>query len=92
MFSPAAITGAATLIGSQIGPRWAALLSLPADLSRTARLIVRNRPSCDPTPSRQDISLTRVPVEAAKHLKIQVHDHVIIGAEGHRSLKAMELI
>jgi DNA repair protein RadC len=62
------------------------------DLHATAIIIVHNHPSGDPTPSRQDISLTRDLVEAAKHLKIQVHDHVIIGAEGHRSLKAMGLI
>ncbi len=61
-------------------------------LGATAIIIVHNHPSGDPTPSRQDISLTRDLVEAAKHLKIQVHDHVIIGAEGHRSLKAMGLI
>jgi DNA repair protein RadC len=62
------------------------------DLHATAIIIVHNHPSGDPTPSRQDISLTRDLVEAARHLKIQVHDHVIIGAEGHRSLKAMGLI
>jgi DNA repair protein RadC len=62
------------------------------DLHATAIIIVHNHPSGDPTPSRQDIALTRDLVEAAKHLKIQVHDHVIIGAEGHRSLKAMGLI
>jgi len=43
---------------------------------------LHNHQSGDPTPSRQDISLTRDLVEAARHLKIQVHDYVIIGAEG----------
>jgi DNA repair protein RadC len=62
------------------------------DLHATALIIVHNHPSGDPSPSQQDIRLTRDLVEAAKHLKIQVHDHVIIGAEGHRSLKAMGLI
>ena len=62
------------------------------DLHATAIIIVHNHPSGDPTPSRQDIALTRDLVEAAKHLKIQVHDHVIIGADGHRSFKAMGLI
>jgi DNA repair protein RadC len=62
------------------------------DLHATAIIIVHNHPSGDPSPSQQDIRLTRDLVEAAKHLKIQVHDHVIIGAEGHRSLKAMGLI
>jgi DNA repair protein RadC len=61
-------------------------------LQATALIIVHNHPSGDPSPSQQDIRLTRDLVEAAKHLKIQVHDHVIIGAEGHRSLKAMGLI
>jgi DNA repair protein RadC len=68
------------------------VLKRALDLHATAIIIVHNHPSGDPTPSRQDISLTRDLVEAAKHLKIQVHDHVIIGAEGHRSLKAMGLI
>jgi DNA repair protein RadC len=62
------------------------------DLHATALIIVHNHPSGDPSPSQQDIRLTRDLVEAARHLKIQVHDHVIIGAEGHRSLKAMGLI
>jgi len=68
------------------------VLKRALDLHATAIIIVHNHPSGDPTPSRQDISLTRDLVEAARHLKIQVHDHVIIGAEGHRSLKAMGLI
>ena len=68
------------------------VLKRALDLHATAIIIVHNHPSGDPTPSRQDINLTRDLVEAAKHLKIQVHDHVIIGAEGHRSLKAMGLI
>src|SRR3982751_1436319 len=54
------------------------------DLHATAIIVVHNHPSGDPSPSQQDIRLTRDLVEAAKHLKIQVHDHVIIGAEGHR--------
>ena len=62
------------------------------DLHATAIIIVHNHPSGDPSPSQQDIRLTRDLIEAAKHLKVQVHDHVIIGAEGHRSLKAMGLI
>ena len=68
------------------------VLKRALDLHATAIIIVHNHPSGDPSPSQQDIRLTRDLVEAAKHLKIQVHDHVIIGAEGHRSLKAMGLI
>jgi len=62
------------------------------DLHATAIIVVHNHPSGDPSPSQQDIRITRDLIEAAKHLKIQVHDHVIIGAEGQRSLKGMGLI
>ena len=62
------------------------------DCHATALIIVHNHPSGDPSPSSQDIKLTRDLVEAARHLKISVHDHVIIGTRGHSSLRAMGLI
>lgn len=62
------------------------------ELHATALIIVHNHPSGDPQPSQQDIRLTRELIEAARHLRIAVHDHVIIGARGHASLKAMRLI
>lgn len=62
------------------------------DYHATALIIVHNHPSGDPSPSQQDIRLTRELVEAGRHLKIAVHDHVIIGAKGHSSLRAMGLI
>ncbi|MDT9599772.1 JAB domain-containing protein [Sphingosinicella rhizophila] len=55
-------------------------------------VLLHNHPSGDPQPSRQDISLTREIVEAGRHVKVTVHDHVIIGATGHSSLRAMGLI
>ena len=55
----------------------------------TALILVHNHPSGDPSPSSQDIKLTRDIVEAGRHLKISVHDHVIIGTRGHSSLRAM---
>lgn len=58
----------------------------------TALILVHNHPSGDPEPSQQDIRLTRDIIEAGRHLKITVHDHVIIGAKGHSSLRAMGLI
>ncbi len=58
----------------------------------TALILVHNHPSGDPSPSQQDIRLTRDIVEAGRHLKIAVHDHLIIGTSGHRSLRAMGLI
>ncbi len=59
-------------------------------LEATAVIIVHNHPSGDPSPSQQDIRLTRDLVEAGRHLKVTVHDHVIIGANGHSSLRAMD--
>ena len=62
------------------------------ELGATAIIIVHNHPSGDPAPSRQDIQLTREIVEAGRPLKIAVHDHLIIGAGGHVSLRAQGLI
>jgi DNA repair protein RadC len=61
-------------------------------LGATAIIIVHNHPSGDPSPSQQDIRLTRDLVEAGRHMKVTVHDHVIVGATGRSSLRAMGLI
>ena len=61
-------------------------------LGATGLIIVHNHPSGDPTPSQQDIRLTRDLVEAGRHMKVTVHDHVIVGANGRTSMRAMGLI
>ena len=61
-------------------------------LGATAIIIVHNHPSGDPSPSQQDIRLTRDLVEAGRHMKVTVHDHVIVGASGRASMRAMGLI
>ena len=61
-------------------------------LGATALIIVHNHPSGDPTPSTQDIRLTRELVEAGRHMKVPVHDHVIVGAQGRTSMRAIGLI
>ena len=61
-------------------------------LGSSAIILVHNHPSGDPAPSRADITLTREIAEAGKRLGISVHDHVIIGAEGHSSMRAMGLL
>lgn len=61
-------------------------------LGATALIIVHNHPSGDPTPSSQDIRLTRDLIDAGRHMKIAIHDHVIVGSQGRSSLKAMGLI
>jgi len=62
------------------------------ELSATAIILVHNHPSGDPTPSRADIQMTQSIVEIAKPLGISVHDHIIVGKEGHASLKGLKLI
>jgi DNA repair protein RadC len=54
--------------------------------------LVHNHPSGDPTPSRADIQMTQAIVEVARALGIAVHDHLIVGKDGHASLKALKLI
>ncbi len=61
-------------------------------LGATAIIIVHNHPSGDPTPSSQDIRLTRDLIDAGRHMKVTVHDHVIVGASGRTSMKAAGLI
>jgi len=51
-----------------------------------------HHPSGDPTPSRADIDMTRAIVEVARPLGIAVHDHLIVGKDGHASLKALKLM
>lgn len=62
------------------------------ELSATAIILVHNHPSGDPTPSRADIQMTKTIIEVGKPLGIAVHDHLIIGREGHASFKGMGLI
>jgi DNA repair protein RadC len=62
------------------------------ELSATALILVHNHPSGDPTPSQADIQMTKAIVDIAKPLGIAVHDHIIVGKNGHTSLKGMRLI
>ena len=62
------------------------------ELSATALILIHNHPSGDPTPSRADIQMTQAIIDVAKPLGIAVHDHIIVGKEGHASLKGLKLI
>ena len=62
------------------------------ELSATAIILVHNHPSGDPTPSQTDIQMTKTIVEVAKPFGIAVHDHIIVGRDGHASLKGLRLI
>lgn len=62
------------------------------ELSATALILVHNHPSGDPTPSQADIQMTKAIVDIAAPLGISVHDHIIVGKNGHASLKGLKLI
>ncbi len=62
------------------------------ELSATALILVHNHPSGDPTPSQADIHMTKAIVDIAAPLGISVHDHIIVGKNGHASLKGLKLI
>lgn len=62
------------------------------ELSSTAIILVHNHPSGDPTPSRADVEMTRQIVETARNLGITVHDHIIVGKDGHSSFRGLSLI
>ena len=61
-------------------------------LGATAIILVHNHPSGDPTPSTADIQMTKTIVGIASPLGISVHDHIIVGKNGHASLKGLRLI
>jgi DNA repair protein RadC len=62
------------------------------ELSSSAVILVHNHPSGDPTPSAADVDMTRQVVEAARPLRIAVHDHLVVGRDGVASFKALGLI
>lgn len=62
------------------------------ELGSACVILVHNHPSGSPEPSQQDIAITRRVIDALKPLGIAVHDHLVIGSEGHRSMRALGLI
>jgi DNA repair protein RadC len=65
---------------------------LCAQSDRARSELVHNHPSGDPTPSQADIQMTKAIIDIATPLGIAVHDHIIVGKNGHASLKGLRLI
>jgi len=61
------------------------------ELSASAVILVHNHPSGDPTPSAADIEMTRQVADAGRPLRIEVHDHLVVGRQGVASFKALGL-
>src|SRR5262245_28026543 len=62
------------------------------ELSATALILVHNHPSGDPSPSQADIQMTKAIIDIANPLGVAVHDQIIVGKNGHASLRGMRLI
>ena len=84
------VQGRGTVDHTPVYPREVARRALA--LSATAIILAHNHPSGDPAPSAADIRMTREIVSVLDPLGIIVHDHVVLGREGHASLKGLKLI
>ena len=84
------VQGQGTVDHTPVYPREVVKRAL--ELSATAVILVHNHPSGDPTPSRADIDMTKQIIDAARPLGVTVHDHIIIGRQGHVSFKSLRLI
>ncbi len=58
-------------------------------LGASALILMHNHPSGDPTPSKADIAVTQDIKKAAAALGVVLHDHLIIGRNGHVSLREL---
>jgi len=61
------------------------------ELSASSLILLHNHPSGDPSPSAADVEMTKQVVEAARPLRVTVHDHLVVGRDGVASLKALGL-
>ncbi len=84
------VQGSGTVDHTPVYPREVVRRAL--ELSATAIVLVHNHPSGDPSPSAQDVTMTREILAIAKPLGVTVHDHIIVGRDGHASLRTLGLI
>jgi DNA repair protein RadC len=84
------LVGEGSIDEASIHPR--EVIRRALDIGATALILVHNHPSGTPDPSRADIEITNRIAEAGRLLGVTVHDHIVIGREGHVSLRAKGLI
>lgn len=82
--------GDGTVDQAPVYPREIARRAL--ELSASSVILSHNHPSGDPSPSGSDVAMTREVINALKPLAVTVIDHIIVGRDGTRSLKALGLI
>lgn len=76
---------------NQMGIRTGEVFREAVRHNATAMIVVHNHPSGDPTPSPEDIQVTRTLIEAGKMMDIDVLDHLVIGRQKYVSLKERHL-
>jgi DNA repair protein RadC len=84
------IQGEGTVDHTPVYPR--EVIKRALELSASAIILVHNHPSGDPTPSSADIDMTRRIAEIGDKLGVTLHDHIIVGRNGHTSFKGSRLI
>ena len=84
------VQGVGTVDHAPVYPREIMRRSL--ELGATALILVHNHPSGDPSPSTADIAMTVQIVGLGKALGVVVHDHLIIGRQGHASFRSLKLL
>ena len=62
------------------------------ELGASALILVHNHPSGDPTPSKADIDMTNEIKQSAAVLGVTLHDHIVIGRQGHASFRSLGLL
>ena len=65
------------------------ILSEPIKMGAPKIILVHNHPSGDPTPSKEDIELTKRIYNAAALLGIELLDHIVIGNQKYISIFSM---
>ena len=83
------VQGTGTVDHTPVYPREVVRRTL--ELAASAIILVHNHPSGDPAPSTQDVRMTLDIVALAASLGVVVHDHIIVGRQGHVSLKGLKL-
>lgn len=84
------VLGVGTVDHAPVYPREVVKRAL--ELEASALILVHNHPSGDPSPSSADVEMTKQIVDAARALDIAVHDHLVVGRQGHASLKQLGLM
>ena len=84
------VQGRGTIDHTPVYPR--EIVRRALELGAAAIILAHNHPSGDCTPSTADIRMTQEIVAIAKTMGIAVHDHIIVGRDGHASFKGLRLI